>query len=227
MVWICACDRRADRRHAQAVLADAAQRQPERRMNEPPRDQENEEQSGERVAVGGVAVEIEANFAEQRPGMNALQAVEAAGEPAGAVGGFLQHQADAERDHDQRQVAKPRDDEARQIAEQAGGNRRGDKPGQRLAPATFRKQPRRIGADAEIGGVAERYDAGKAEDEIERQREQSRDRDLARQHQIIRRQHERQQRREPERDLAPLPAVLRLQILNRIGLTGDRRARHA
>src|SRR5580704_9788922 len=100
-------------------------------MNEPPRDQENEEQSGKRVTIGGVAVEIETNFSEQRPGMNALQAVEAAGEPAGAVGHFLQYQADAQRDHDQRQVAKPRDDEAREIAEQAGGDPSGNKPGQR------------------------------------------------------------------------------------------------
>src|SRR5580700_11057492 len=169
-------------------------------MNKPPRDQENEEQSGKRVTIGGVAVEIETNFSEQRPSMNALQAVEAAGEPAGAVGHFLQYQADAQRDHDQRQVAKSRDDETGQIAEQAGDYRRGDKPGQRLAPAIFRNQPRRIGADPEIGGVAERYDAAKAEDEVERQDEQSRDRDLARQHQITRRQNERQKRGEPERD---------------------------
>ena len=55
-------DRRADRRHARAVFADTAQRQAERRMDQPPRHQENQEQTGERVAVGGVAVEIESNL---------------------------------------------------------------------------------------------------------------------------------------------------------------------
>ena len=60
------------------------------------------------------------------------------------------------------------------IAERCPPPRRDDKPGQWLAPAPFGKQSRSIGADAEIGGVAERYDSGKAEDEIERQREQRR-----------------------------------------------------
>ncbi len=159
--------------------------------------------------------------------MDALQAVEAAGEPARAVGRLLQQQADAERDHDQREVAKPRDDEAREIAEQAGGKAGDQQSGQRLAPAPDREQAGGIGADAEIGGVAERDDAGKAEDEIERQREQRGDRDLARQHQIVRRQHERQQRGEPESDLAPAPANLRLQKIDAARRTGDRLAGHA
>jgi hypothetical protein len=63
--------------------------------------------------------------------------------------------------------------------------------------------------------VAERDDAAKAEDQIEREREQRGDRDLARQHQIGRRQNKRQKRRQPEGDLAPLPADLRLQIVAR------------
>src|SRR5271155_3175353 len=112
--------RRADRRHALAVLADAAQRQAERRMDKPPCNEEDEKQDGERVAVCGVAIQIKMKAAEKGPAMDALKAVEAAGEPARAVGRFLQHQSDAERDHDQREMTKSCDDEAREIAENPG-----------------------------------------------------------------------------------------------------------
>ena len=191
----------------------------------PPRHQENDKQHGQRVAIGGVAVKIEIEFAEDRPSMDALQAVEAAGDRARAVGGLLQHQAETERDHDQSEMPKPRDDEAGEIAEHAGGEAGDQQPGQRLAPAPDREQARGIGADAEIGGMAERDDAGKAQDKVERQGEQRRDRDLARQDQIIRRQHERRERGEPESDLAPAPAQLSLQKIMRAG-GGDRLARH-
>src|ERR1700758_1122607 len=91
----------ADRAHPLAVVPDAAQCQAERRMNEPPRPEKDQEQRPERVGVCSVAVEIETESAENRPGMDALQAIEAAGEPARTVRRFLQQQADAERDHDQ------------------------------------------------------------------------------------------------------------------------------
>ena len=84
---------------------------------------------------------------------------------------FLQQQADAERDHDQWQVAKPGNDEARHIAEQAGRHCCDEKSGERLAPAPFGNQPGGIGASAEISGVAERHDAGEAENEIKRKHE--------------------------------------------------------
>ena len=71
-------------------------------------DQEHEEQHDQRIGVGGVAVEIEAEGAEERPDLHALQAVGAAGEPARAVGRLVQQQAQAERDHDQREMAEAR-----------------------------------------------------------------------------------------------------------------------
>ena len=81
-----------------------------------------------------------------------------------------------------------------------GGDRSGEEAGQRLPPAPGGDQPGRVGAHAEISRMTERYDAGKAEDEIERQGEQSRDRDLAGEHQVRRRQHEGQQGGEPKGD---------------------------
>src|SRR5215831_8480927 len=184
-------------------------------MDQPPRNQKNNKQQRQRIGVGRVAVKIEAKAAEDRPGVNALHPVGAAGEPARAVGDLLKQQGKSERQHDQGQMAEARDDETRQIAENAGGERRKDEPRQRLAEAPFGQQSRRVSADAEIGGVAERDDAAKAEDQIERQRKQRGDRDLARQHQIGRRENKGQKRRQPEDDLAPVPADLRLQIVAR------------
>ncbi len=205
----------ADRRHAHGIFADAAQRQAEARMDQPPRAQEHHEQHGERIAVGGVAVEVEIETAEQRPDVHALQPVAAAGQPARAVGRLLQQQAEAERDHDQRQMPKARDHEARGVAEQSGGGGADDEPGQRLAPDEFREQAGGIGGGAEKGGVAERDDAGIAEDEIEREREQRGDRDLAGELEIGRQEEKRQQCSEPERGLERVPARLRLEIFDR------------
>ena len=122
---------------------------------------------------------------------------------------FFEHQAEAEREHDQRQMAEPADDKARGVTDDAGGERGDDKPGDRLAPAVFGEQTRRIGADAEERGMAERDDAGIAEDQIERQSKQCGDGDLARQDQIIGEQRKWQKRRQPERDLDRLPARAR------------------
>ena len=45
-------------------------------MDQPPRAQEHHKQHGQRIAIGGLAVEIEIEHAEQRPDVDALQAVE-------------------------------------------------------------------------------------------------------------------------------------------------------
>src|SRR3981189_2426344 len=104
------------------------------------------------------------------------------------------------------------DDEAGEITEQAGSGAGDQEPAQRLAPAPLREQAGSIGTEAEIGGVAERDDARIAEDEVERQREQRGDGDLARPHEIVGRENERGERREPERDLDRPPADPRLEI---------------
>ena len=76
-----AAHRRADRVHAQDVLADAGQRAPERRMHEHAREQPGEEQDHEAVAVGGAAEQVEAE-APKSGSTDAVQAVGAAGQPA-------------------------------------------------------------------------------------------------------------------------------------------------
>ena len=119
-------------------------------------------------------------------------------------------------------MAEAGDDETREIAEHAGRGGSDHQAGQRLAPAPFCNQARGVGAEAEIGGVAERHDARIAEDEIERQRKQRSDRDLARQQQIVGREHERKQRCEPERDFERAPADLRFEVALRLGRRGSR-----
>ena len=154
--------------------------------------------------------------AEERPDVDALQAIQAAGQPARAVGRFLQQQAEAERDHDQRQMAESRDDEARRIAEQAGGHaatavRRAARPSPYLDNSPrYRRRCRK-----RRRGRARRC----------RQKPRIRSSDSANSAVMAiwlastryREQHERQQRRQPEDDLAPVPADLRAQKVVRAG----------
>src|SRR5439155_18949828 len=118
---------------------------------------------------------------------------------------------------DEGEVAESGNDETRDISERAGGGGSEDQTGQRLAPAPFRNQTRGVGAKAEIGRMAERYDAGVTEDEVERQREQRRDGDLARQHQVVGGEHEWKQCCEPEGNFDGLPANLRRERALRLG----------
>ena len=72
--------------------------------------------------------------------------------------------------------------------------------------AMQRHQPGGIGADAEEGGVAERDDAGIAQDQVEREREQGQPNNISHD-QVARRKQERAgQRQHPEHNLARLPA---------------------
>ena len=104
------------------------------------------------------------------------------------------------RDHDQGEVPEAGDDEARGIAGEAGDRGPDQQADERLAPAVLGDDAGRVGAEPEEGGMAERDDARIAEDQVEREREQGGDGDLAREHEMVREQQERQQRGGPERD---------------------------
>src|SRR5262249_40849629 len=147
----------------------------------------------------------------------ALQPVAAAGEPVGAICCLECEQAKAKSDHDQGEMAEARDNEAHGETDESGCGRSEDEAGERLAPAKFGDQTCGVGADAEKRRVTERDDAGVAKDEVERKCEQRGDRDLTRKRQVVREQHEGQQRRQPEHDLQRMPAALRLEI----GLGGE------
>jgi len=121
-------------------------------------------------------------------------------------------QAQTERDHDQREMAKPRDDEAHCKADEPGDGCGHDQAADRFAPAEFGDQPRRIGADAEESCVPQRDDARITEDDVKGEGEQRGDGDLARQRQIVWKEHEGQKRGQPESNLKRMPSAPRLQI---------------
>ena len=82
------------------------------------------------------------------------------------------------------------------------------------------QQSRRIGAEAEIGGMAERNDSGVAENEVEREREQNHDQRLAAENHLVRENEKRRNRGDPGQRLGDAIAVA-------AGKEGDRmRARN-
>src|SRR5512145_76836 len=101
---------------------------------------------------------------------------------------------------------------AHRVADNSRKDSREQQTRERLADGVLGEQPRGIGADAEEGGVAERDDAGVAEDQVKGQREKRRDRDLAREREVARRNDERQQRAQPEHDLERTPARPRTEV---------------
>src|SRR5262249_6986005 len=206
-----------DRGHAQRILADAAQREAERRGDQASHDQECQEQRGERIGVGDIAPQIEREIPKEGPHPHALQPIRPASEPMCTVRGLSEEKAEAKRDHDQGEMAKARDDEAREIAKEAGRRTGEQQSGQRLAPSPFRNQAGRVGAKAEKRSMAERNNSRIAENEIEREREQRRDRDLARELQITRGEPEWKERGEPEHDFSGPPSRLRGEMLMRVG----------
>ena len=198
--------RRAERRHAHGVLLDARQAPAERRMDEPARNPEHREQDGERVKIRGRADHVEAEQAEHRLHLDALQAVGAAGPTRQLVGRLEHHQADADGHHQTRQVGAAQHEKAGDEARQRREDERGDEADDRIGNAVLGEQARAVRTDAEERGVAERDDAGVAEDQVEREREQGDDRDLAQQQMVLGKDEVGDHRQQPERDLGRAPA---------------------
>ena len=163
-------DRRADRRHPLAAFADAAQAQAERRIDDAPRHQRTDEHDDEAVDVGGSPPMSKRNRPKIFHIVTPVQAVDAAGDRTRLVGRFEQHEPDAERHHQPRRGRLPRTTRKldRRSRRRAATTAAASKPDERLVPAVHREQSRRIRADAEERGVAERHDAGVTEDQVER-----------------------------------------------------------
>ena len=201
--------RRADRVHAQHVLADAGEALPERRIDQRAHEQEADEQDAERVEILRVRIErIELEHAEQRRDRQAVEPVEAAGVFRRHVGRplpaapIVQSVSISSVRPVVRSSTRP---EASPTS--AATDRREDQAGDRLGPdAVLGQHPDRIGAGAEEGGVAERDDAGIAEREIEREREQDRDQQIGAEAEIAREREIERERAGP-RAAAPTSAA--------------------
>ena len=87
--------------------------------------------------------------------------------------------------------------------------------------------PARIGADAEERGMAERNDAGIAQDQIERQRKQRQPHDIGHDQIAGGKQERAGQRENPERDLARVPARVLPGVVSDVGLRGHGGAQRA
>ena len=123
------------------------------------------------------------------------------------VGDLAEHQRDAERHHQPGQVGAAQDEEARDEAEERRGDRRRDASPTSGSPITvLRQEPGHVGAEPEEGGVAERHDAGIAEDEVEGEREETDDRDLVEDEMALGQEEQGRGGHEPEDDLAQAPA---------------------
>ena len=116
--------RRPERMHAADVFADADQRLPERRIDDPPHHIEGDQQHAEAVQIVGVAVEVVVETPEQRRDVDAGNAVIAAGKIAEQIAELLQHDGDRQRQHQQRQAAIAQ----QQPPGQEAGDRRNDAP---------------------------------------------------------------------------------------------------
>ena len=188
-------------------------------MHDHPRQQEQHEQHCERIEEAGLAEHVEGEHAEDRLDVDPLQAVGAAGDVGEALRQRFHQQCDAERDHQPRQVGAADHKEAGGEAEHRGGQAGHDQRQHRLIDeAVHRQQAGAIGADAEEGGVAQRDNAGIAEDQVERQREQRQPQDLGHD-QIARRECQSdRQHDDPEGELAPVPAAVLPGMKTDLGL---------
>ena len=164
--------------HARRVLADAGEHRAVRRIDQPPHQQPAEEERDQAIDESRLAEDVELEEPEDRIGLHAGEAVGAAGEPGRLVRDFEQDRGDGKREHQQRQRFGSENHGAGRDAEQRGHHRRGDQLQERIGDAVFRAEDAGgIGAEAEERAVAERDDAGVAEDQIERQREEDVDQD--------------------------------------------------
>ena len=198
----------ANGRHAPPAFPYALQRQAERRIDHAAQHHEEDEQHNQAVDVRRLSVQVELEYAQQFAHHHAGQAVDAAGDERCLVGGLEQHQANAQRYHQPGQVLPAHDQKADQVAGQRGHRCGNEQPADRLAPAMHGQQACGVCPQAEESGMAQRDNAGVAEDQVERQREQADDHDLADQDQVAGKGEVGGDGQQPEHDFQRLPAVV-------------------
>src|SRR5262249_24369314 len=182
-------------------------RKAERRVDHAPRQQEQYEQNGQAIGVGNVAENIELEHTENGTDDDTLKAVGAAGDVRYLVGDLAHDERHAERHHQPREVGSAQNEKARRKSEHGRANAGLNKREHRRVDDTVLGQQRgQIGTQTEEGRVSQRYDAGIAENEIEREREQGKPSGLGEDQMPPRHQEEAGQRRQPEGVFERTPA---------------------
>ena len=159
---------------------------------------------------------------EDGPHDDALEAVGAAGELRNLVGDLAHDERDAERHHQAREIGAAQDQKAGGESEHGGAQAGHQQRKHRLGDDAVLGQERAgIGAQTEEGGMAERDDAGIAENEVEREREQGEPGDLGEDQVPPGQQEHARHRRQPEDVFERAPARARREMVGDLVL--DRR----
>ena len=136
-------------------------------------DRKREAEQHEIVEGVRAGQDVELEEAEvDRLAREAAQAVVAAGERAPLEGDVVEHLAEGDRHHGEIDAAPPHDQQAEDRAADAAEQDAAEHRERRARRQIFQRQPGAIGAEPEIGGVAEGQHAGEAEQEVERHRGQ-------------------------------------------------------
>ncbi len=175
----------AQESHSLRIVADAAHGEPEGRVHQHAEEQEDDGQRRQAIEIGGASVEIEREESEHRPDRIAGEPVIAAGDRSRDRRQLAEHGGDRQGQHDQGQPAHAQDDGTGDKTEDAGGGHADQEAGDRLGAEVERIECGGIGAGSEEGRMAQGLDAGEAERQVERQREDDHDDHLGRERQIV------------------------------------------
>ena len=104
-----------------------------------------------------------------------VEPIGATGQPGVLVGELAEHQRHAHRHHQPSQIGAAQQQRRGREANKRGREDCRDEAQDWIVVACIGENGGRVGADAEERRLAQRDDAGQSENEIERQREQSRD----------------------------------------------------
>jgi hypothetical protein len=119
---------------------------------------------------------------------------------------FVEHEGHAHRHHQPRQVGAAHDHRAGQQAEQRASRHRHHQAGERIGHHMLGEQAGAVGTETEERRMPERDDAGVAEDQVEREREQRQDRDFVDQRGMRDQHHGQRPQHDPGDDLQRVPA---------------------
>ena len=162
------------------------------------------EQDGQTPEIRGLAEEIEPEQADDRRDGHPAETVGAARDRGRLVGDLQTHGRDRQREHQLREAPRAQDDGTRCDAEHPGGDGGGEKEHDRLVkPELGGEDAGGVGAEAEERAVAERDDAGVAEDQVQRQREQDVGQDARAEEEVLRQHEEDGQCGDPGQPLRP------------------------
>ena len=173
----------ADEGGAHLVLLDGAQHAAEGRMHQPPQQHQHQRQQHQHEVEEGLVarqVDVPAEQRQRQP-LDVEQPVLAAGDAVPLDGDEPEHLAEGDGQQRVVDAAPVRDEQRHHRAQQPGRHQRAEQAAQQPGIGALLQQPHRVGAQAEVGAVAEAGQARLAEQQVVRHREHHPDDDFQRQ----------------------------------------------